>query len=391
MIRILGDFDRAEEALQEAFAIALEKWPKEGIPKNPIAWLVSTGKFKGIDVLRRDNHGKKLIIEKVIENKKTFSEPKEWDEEILEDDQLRLIFTCCHPHLSIEARIALSLKVVCRMKTEEIARAYLISIEAMKRRITRAKAQIREKRIPYEIPSKTELAKRLDAVLHVIYLIYNEGYSATIGNEYIKNELSKEAVFLIREIVKLLPNSEAMGLLALLLLHESRSKTRIDSEGNPIPLELQDRSKWNKNLISEAMRLIQKSMMSGRIGQYTIQAAIASVHASASSVKTTNWELIIYYYKMLLSLIPSPIIELQLSIAIGMKDGYKKGKELIEELLKNNQLKSYYQAYVAHANFAEKSGDNKCAIESLNYALKYVHQEPEKRFIKKKLKKILEK
>ena len=261
LIRLLGDFAQAEEALQEAFVAAVETWPRDGIPNNPRAWLVSTGRFKGIDATRRLGRGKELVVEAARDAAQPFANPEEWDGEgvlgdTIQDDQLRLIFTCCHPTLPLDARIALSLREVCGLTTSEIARSYLVSAEAMKKRISRAKATIREKRIPYEIPSRTEHAGRLDAVLHVVYLIYNEGYAATSGDEHIRNDLAKEAVFLSRLIVDLIPEPEAIGLLALLLLHESRSAARTDAQGEPIPLESQNRSLWNRELIVEGLELL---------------------------------------------------------------------------------------------------------------------------------------
>ena len=330
LIRLLGDIDHAEEALQEAFGAALTAWPKDGIPQNPRAWLVSAGKFKGIDAIRRQGRGAELILQEARATERTYSVPEEWDGDVVKDDQLRLIFTCCHPALPIDARIALSLREVCGLTTDEIARSFLVPVETMKKRISRAKAAIREKRIPYEVPSHSDLAGRLDAVLHVVYLVYNEGYTATSGTEHLRRDLAAEAVFLSRLLVDLLPEPEATGLLALLLLHESRSAARTDSRGDLVPLEEQDRSSWNSELIAEGNELVRKSMMSGRLGSYVIQAAIASVHAAADSVESTNWDLIVGYYDTLAKLQDSPFVALNRAIAVGMRDGPEEGLAIEE-------------------------------------------------------------
>ena len=357
LIRLLGDFDQAEEALQEAFGAALETWPRDGIPGNPRAWLVSTGRFKAIDAARRLGRGRELSVEAARDASPTFVSPQEWEgEEAVQDDQLRLIFTCCHPVLPLDARIALSLREVCGLSTAEIARSYLVSDETMKKRISRAKATIREQQIPYEIPPRTELAARLDAVLHVVYLVYNEGYAATSGDEHVRRELASEAVFLSRSVVGLIPEPEAVGLLALLLLHESRSATRTDAQGDPIPLEHQDRSLWNRELIAEGLELLRRTMVSGRLGSYALQAAIVSVHATAESLAATNWTLIVSYYEMLLRLQNSAVVELQRAIAVGMRDGPEAGLVLIDELIENSRLADYHQVHAARADLARRSG-----------------------------------
>jgi RNA polymerase sigma-70 factor (ECF subfamily) len=389
LIRYLGDIDLAEEVLQEAFESAIKQWPQEGIPDNPRAWLVSTGRFKGIDVIRRQKRGKELQLDSVKDGGRTFSEPDEWDGEVIEDDQLRLIFTCCHPLLSTEGRIALALREVCGLTTEETARSFLISVEAMKRRITRAKALIRKNQIPYEIPTRADMPERLDSVLHVIYLIYNEGYSATSGDNHIRSNLTQEAIFLGREIVRLNPVPEAIGLLALLLFHESRSDSRVDEYGDLIPLESQDRSRWNGDFINEGLKYLQQSIMSGTIGPYTIQAAIASVHASSLSVDATNWNLIVTYYGMLLSIQNSPVVELQRGIAIGMRDGPEAGLRIVDVLLDNGPLVDYHSAHAARAEFARRSDRINLAVESYRRAIELVSQEPEKRYLERKLAEIV--
>ena len=392
LIRILGDLDLAEDALQEAFSVAMETWPLEGLPKNSYAWLVSTGKFKAIDSIRRLGRGNELLAEQFSLNDKKLTqgyvEQLDWDTNFVEDDQLRLIFYCCHPLLPLDSRIALSLREVCALSTAEIARAYLVSIETIKKRITRAKALIKEKNIPYEIPSKSELSNRMDAVLRVIYLIFNEGYSASSGEDHIRQELTGEAIYLSRHLVDISPTPENMGLLALLLLQDSRREARATEDGDLIPLENQDRSLWNQHLIREGVQLIHHSVMSGRLGPYTLQAAIASVHAVADSVQNTQWELIIGYYDMLLSIHPSPVIEMNRAIAVGMHEGPEAGLTIINHLLKNEKLSAYHLIYAVQAEFSKKLGVIDDAIEAYQRAIELVSQEPEKRYLIKQLAEI---
>lgn len=385
LVRLLGDIDQAEEALQEAFTAALTAWPRDGIPSNPRAWLVSTGRFKGIDAIRRQGRGAELIRRVADEGRRTHATPEAWHEDVVLDDQLRLIFVCCHPALSIEARIALSLRVVCGMTTEEISRCFLVPIETMKKRISRAKASIREMKLPYEVPSHADLAMRLDAVLHVVYLVYNEGFSATSGTEHIRRDLAAEAVSLSRLIAELLPEPEATGLLALLLLHESRTPARVDSGGDLIPLDEQDRTLWDEELMAQGIELVRNSVMSGRLGSYVIQAAIATVHAAASSVETTNWDLIVGYYDMLAELQESPVVALNRAIAIGMRDGPVEGLALIRELLENGSMSDYHFAHAARAEFARRGGSLDEARRSYQRAIELVRQEPERRFLEKRL------
>ncbi len=387
LIRILGDFDLAEEAKQEAFSIALEKWPKEGIPKNPYSWLVSAGKFKSIDSIRKLKRGRELISENFPDDK-VYLEDQLWQNDVVDDDQLRLIFFCCHPTLPLDSRIALSLRDVCGMTTEEIARAYFVSFETIKKRISRAKLLFREKKIPYEIPSKSEITNRMDAVLHVIYLIFNEGYSASSGEDHIRKELTDEAIFLCRKLVDLISTPESLGLLALLLLQESRRESRAAKNGDLIPLENQDRSLWDKNLIREGMQLINQAVMSGRLGPYTLQAAIASVHAAADSVQNTRWDLIIGYYDMLLSINPSPIVELNRAIAVGMHEGSEAGLSIINSLIKQGNLDSYHLLYSAQADFSKRLGLKDEAIKAYKRAIELVRQEPERRFLENQLSEI---
>jgi RNA polymerase sigma-70 factor, ECF subfamily len=390
LIRLLGDIDQAEEALQEAFSAALTAWPRDGIPNNPRAWLVSTGRFKGIDAIRRQARGTELFVQQARENHETYTAPDEWDGDIVEDDQLRLIFTCCHPALPIDARVALCLRAVCGLTTEEVARSFLVPIETMKKRISRAKATIREKRIPYEVPSQSELAGRLESVLQVVYLVYNEGHSATSGTQHLRRDLASEAVSLGRLIADLLPEPEATGLLALLLLHESRSPARIDSRGDLIPLEEQDRTLWDRGLIADGIDLVRKSMMSGRLGSYVIQAAIATVHAAADSVETTSWDVIVGYYDMLAKLQDSPIVALNRAIAIGMRDGPLAGLAIIDDLLETGAISDYHLAHAARADLARRVGSLAEARHSYRRAIELVRQEPEKRYLEKCLRRISE-
>ena len=381
LVRLLGDIDQAEEALQEAFGAALTAWPRDGIPDNPRAWLVSTGRFKGIDAIRRQGRGTALMLQKAREEHRTYTVPEGWDGDVVRDDQLRLIFTCCHPALPIDARIALALRVVCGLATGEIARAFLVPTETMKKRISRAKAAIRKKRIPYEVPPHSELADRLDAVLHVVYLVYNEGYSATSGAQHLRRDLAAQAVSLSRLIADLLPEPEAPGLLALLLLHESRSAARTDSKGDLIPLEEQDRTLWDRELIAEGVDLVRKSVMSGRLGSYVIQAAIASVHAAADSVETTRWGVIVGYYDMLAQLQSSPVVALNRAIAVGMRDGPRVGLAMVDEILETAPMTNNHRAHAARADLARRAGFLTDARDSYRRALELVRQEPERRFL----------
>ena len=393
LIRLLGDLDLAEESLQEAFFVALEKWPEEGLPRNAYSWLVSVGKFKAIDVIRRAGRGQELIAENLSlemeEHTQGDVEQEFVDRHLVEDDQLRLIFYCCHPLLPLDSRIALSLREVCGMNTEEIARAYLSSYETIKKRISRAKALVKEKKISFEIPSHAELTQRLNAVLHVIYLIFNEGYSASSGEVHIRKELTAEAIFLNRRLVELIPTPESLGLLALCLLQESRRDARVTQQGDLIPLEHQDRSLWDQKLIGEGLQLIHKAVMSGRLGMYSLQAAIASVHAVADSIENTQWDLIIGYYDMLLSINPSPIIELNRAIAIGMHEGPQAALAILERLQKNEKLSSSHIIYSARAEFSKRLGLKDKAIKAYEQAIELARQEPEKRYLKQQLTDIL--
>ncbi len=385
LIRLLGDFDTAEEALQEAFQAALEQWPRDGVPRSPRAWLVSVGRFKGIDALRRRGRDGVVLAAAARDYSEPFADPEASDDETIQDDQLRLIFTCCHPVLPQDARIALALREVCGLTTEEIARAFLIAPQAMKRRISRAKERIREERIPYEIPSRTELGKRLETVLQVVYLVYNEGYVATAGETLVRRDLAEEALSLCRLLVDLLPEPEAIGLLALILLHESRRTARTDASGDVIPLEQQDRSLWDQERIREGMGLMVGALQSGRFGAYTLQAAIAAVHAAAASVEATDWAQIVRLYDMLLERAPTPVVELNRGIAVAMRDSPAAGLALIDALLDRGELADYLPAHAARADLNRRLGRSMEAMRSYRRALELARQEPERRFLKKRL------
>jgi RNA polymerase sigma-70 factor, ECF subfamily len=388
LIRMLGDFDLAEEALQEAFRAALEQWPREGLPRNPRAWLVSTGRFKGIDVVRRRGRHEDVLAEVARETREAYIDPEALDEETLQDDQLRLIFTCCHPALPQDGRIALALREVCGLTTEEIARAFLVTTATMTRRISRAKEKIREERLPYEVPAKQELARRLATVLQVVYLVYNEAFVTTAGEALSRRDLAEDALYLGRLIVDLLSEPEAIGLLSLMLLHESRRPARTDAQGDVIPLEDQDRSLWNQELIAEGMSLVNRALLSGRFGSYTLQAAITAVHAVAPSVEATDWAQVVRLYDMLLEAGPSPVVELNRAVAVAMRDGPTAGLALIDALLGRGELVEYQPAHAVRADLNRRLGRNEEAAVSYRRALELARQEPERRFLEKRLAEI---
>lgn len=385
LIRLLGDFDLAEEALQEAFRAALEQWPREGLPRNPRAWLVSTGRFKGIDVVRRRGRHNALLAAIAQETPEPSIDPEGLAEETLQDDQLRLIFTCCHPSLPQDGRISLALREVCGLTTEEIARAFLVTTATMTRRIARAKEKIREERIPYEVPSRHQLGARLATVLQVVYLVYNEGFVTTAGQAHSRRDLAEDALYLGRLIVDLIPEPEAIGLLGLMLLHESRRPARTDAQGDVIPLEDQDRSLWNQELVAEGIGLVNRALLSGRFGLYTLQAAIAGVHTVAPSVEATDWDQIVRLYDMLLEAAPSPVVKLNRAIAVAMRDGPTAGVKLIDALLDGGELVDYHPAHAALADLNRRLGHTQEAAASYRRALELTRQEPERRFLKKRL------
>jgi RNA polymerase sigma-70 factor (ECF subfamily) len=356
LIRLLGDFDLAEDALHEAFRIALEQWPRDGVPAHPRAWLVSTGRFKAIDALRR--HARfDTSLEEVAErlDRDTRNVVGRNDEDI-EDDRLRLIFSCCHPALPPEARVALTLREVCGLTTEAIAHAFLTTPATLAQRIVRAKAKIRDGHIPYEVPARNELPERLDAVLQVVYLVFNEGYSASSGESLTRPDLSSEAIRLGRLLVQLLPEPGSIGLLALMLLHESRRAARASPEGDMILLQDQDRSLWNREQITEGVALVRAALMSGRLNQYTLQATIAAVHAVAPNFAATDWAQIVTLYDLLLQAASSPVVEINRAVAVAMRDGPAAGLTLIDTILARGDLTNYHRAYSARADLCQRLG-----------------------------------
>jgi RNA polymerase sigma-70 factor (ECF subfamily) len=385
LIRLLGDFDAAEEALHDAFRAALEQWPGEGVPSNPRAWLVSTGRFKAIDAMRRRARFDALD-EAGTEANLAVVDAEAWaDPESVEDDRLRLIFTCCHPALAPDAQVALTLREVCGLTTEEIAQAFLTPAPTLAQRIVRAKAKIRDARIPYQVPTHAELPSRLDAVLRVVYLVFNEGYAASSGTTVTRHDLSTEAIRLGRLLVQLLPEPEARGLLALMLLHESRRAARTSSTGEIILLEEQDRSLWSRSLIAEGTRIVQDVLSSGRFGPYTIQAAIAAVHADAATPADTNWAEIVGLYDVLARADPSPVIALNRAVAVAMRDGPAAGVALIDEILERGDLSEYRLAHAARAELCRRLGRNADARKSFERALALTKQEPERRLLERRL------
>ena len=388
LIRLLGDFDLAEEALHEAFAAAVERWPRDGTPANPRAWLVSTGRFKAIDRIRRRTRFDASLAELADRFDADGGDVPGQDREDVEDDRLRLVFTCCHPALSPEAQVALTLREVCGLTTEEIARAFLAAPSTVAQRIVRAKAKIRDARIPYQVPSLTELPDRLDIVLHVIYLVFNEGYSASAGASLTRSELSAEAIRLGRLLVELMPEPEAMGLLALMLLHESRRAARTSAEGDLILLDDQDRSLWNRDQIAEGLALVQRALASRRIGPYTLQAAISAVHAEARAAAATDWSQIVGLYDVLVRANPSPVVELNRAAAVAMRDGPAAGLALIDAILARGDLDDYHLAHSARADLCRRLGRTADARASYERALALTRQEPERRFLERRLREL---
>jgi RNA polymerase sigma-70 factor (ECF subfamily) len=388
LIRLLGDFDRAEEALHDAFAAALDAWAREGVPDNPRAWLVSTGRFKAIDRLRRTARFD-AVVDELATQVDPFVSPEsdarfEEDDEVA-DDRLRLIFTCCHPALNADARIALTLREVCGLETEEIGKAFLTSATTLAQRIVRAKNKIRDARIPYQVPARHELPDRLATVLHVVYLVFNEGYSASTGDAVTRADLCAEAIRLGRLLVDLLPEPEAIGLLALMLLHDARRQARTSPDGELILLDAQNRSLWNRAQIDEGRALVERGLSSRQVGPYSLQAAIAAVHAEAPDAASTDWRQIVGLYDVLMRLEPTPVVELNRAVAVAMRDGAAAGLALVDAILDRGDLGEYHLAHSARADLLRRLSRKADAIAAYERALTLATQEPERRFIERRI------
>jgi RNA polymerase sigma-70 factor, ECF subfamily len=386
LIRLLGDFDLAEDAMHDAFAAAVRKWPADGVPANPRSWLISTGRFKAIDALRRRARfdASQGEIAKQL-HASAPAPPDVPDDEAIEDDRLRLIFTCCHPALPPAARIALTLREVCGLTTDEIARAFLVPPATLAQRIVRAKAKIRDARIPFRVPERGELPERLDGVLQVVYLAFNEGYSATAGDELARPDLSAEAIRLGRLLLALLPEPEVMGLLALMLLHDSRRAARTSADGDIVLLDEQDRSLWDRAAIREGTELVERALRTRRFGPYTLQAAIAAVHADAGTAGQTDWNQIVGLYDVLARIEPSPVVELNRAVALAMRDGPAAGLEAVDAILARGELDGYHLAHAARADLLRRLGRIGAAREAYARALELARQEPERRFLERRL------
>jgi RNA polymerase sigma-70 factor, ECF subfamily len=385
LIRLLGSFDVAEEAMHDAFAAALDSWTSDGIPENPRAWLISTGRFKAIDGLRRRARFDAALAAAALQIEGHVTPGPDFEKEALEDDRLRLIFTCCHPLLTPDAQIALTLREVCGLETEQIARAFLIPAPTLAQRIVRAKGKIHDAHIPYQVPSPSELPERIDAVLHVIYLVFNEGYSASSGEAVLRHDLCAEAIRLARLLTELLPEPEAIGLLALMLLHDSRRPARTSPTGELILLEEQDRSLWNREQIREGISFVEKSLASRRFGPYTLQAAIAAVHADAPTATATDWRQIAGLYDVLMRVEGSPVVELNRAVAIAMCEGPESGLAIVDAILARGDLADYHLAHSARADLCRRLGRVEEATRSYKRALALTTQAPERRFIERRL------
>lgn len=387
LIRLLGDFERAEEGLHEAFLAAVERWPIDGVPANPRAWLVSTGRFKAIDALRRRARFDRSLVELARQLTDAVA-PDDGVGETFEDDRLRLIFTCCHPALAPDAQVALTLREVCGLTTEEIARAFLSTPSTIAQRIVRAKAKIRDARIPYQIPDPGDVPERLEPVLRVVYLVFNEGYSASAGTVLTRHDLSTEAIRLARVLATLIADAEVFGLLALMLLHESRRATRTSPDGELVLLAEQDRSRWDATMIAEGVALVERAIESRRFGPYTLQAAIAAVHAEAETAEATDWRQIVALYDVLFRANPSAVVALNRAAAVAMRDGPAAGLPLIDEILETGDLSAYHLAHSARADLCRRLGRLEEARLAYQRALDLVRQEPERRFLMRRLREL---
>ena len=388
LIRLLGDFDLAEEALHDAFVAALEQWSANGVPDNPRAWLVSAGRFKAIDRLRRKARSDTSLASFAARFDGAVEPAAFGDDASVEDDRLRLVFTCCHPALHADAQVALTLREICGLTTEQVAHAFLTPAPTLAQRIVRAKAKIRDAKIPYEVPSHADLPERLGAVLHVIYLVFNEGYSASSGSSVTRPDLCAEAIRLGRLVLELLPEPEVMGLLALMLLHESRRAARVTAEGELVLLDEQDRSLWNVALIAEGVALVERALTSRHFGPYALQAAVAAVHAEAHDAASTDWRQIVGLYDVLLRADPSPVVELNRAAAVAMADGPEAGLGLIDRILERGDLARYHLAHAARADLCRRLNRRAEAIASYERALELTTQEPERRFLERRLREL---
>ncbi|HET7707274.1 MAG TPA: RNA polymerase sigma factor [Thermoanaerobaculia bacterium] len=387
LVRLLGDFDAAEEAVHEAFAAAIAQWPRDGIPDNPVAWLVSTGRFRAIDTIRRMSRFERSpdLLEAAVAPEWNV---EEIDEKDFRDDQLRLIFTCCHPTLPPATRVAMTLREICGLTTEEVASALLSTPPTIAQRIVRGKAKIREERIPYRVPGRRELPDRLDSVLSVLYLVFNEGYSASRGAAAIRHELTATAIHLTRTLAALLPDPEVTGLLALMLLHDSRRDARTDPDGDLILIADQDRARWDRQKIAEGTALTRRALAAPEVGRYTLQAAIATLHATAPSAAATDWAEIVRFYDLLMQAAPSPVTELNRSVAVAMRDTPEAGLRLIDAILERGELNDYHLAHAARADLCRRLGRFDEARDSYDRALGLAAQEPERRFLERRLREL---